>query len=39
MRNFKELNYGNQQLITSTLELLTEEEKMLTSFINVLANG
>ena len=35
----KDLNYGNQQLVTSTLELLSEEEKMLTSFICVLANS
>jgi len=28
----KELNYGNQVLVDATLELLVEEEKMLTAF-------
>ena len=28
----KEIRYGNEALIATTLELLTEEEKMLTAF-------
>jgi four helix bundle protein len=32
----RSLNYGDQLLITTTLELLTEEEKMLTAFSNTL---
>ena len=32
----KELNYGNQPLVNTTLELLAEEEKMLTSFSKIL---
>ena len=35
----KSVKYGNQSLIDSTLELLTEEEKMLTAFINSLSGG
>jgi len=34
----KELKYGNQQLVETTLELLTEEEKMLTAFAIALMN-
>lgn len=32
----KEVKYGNEILINSTLELLVEEEKMLTAFSNSL---
>ena len=32
----KQLNYGNQELIDTTLTLLKEEEKMLSAFINSL---
>src|SRR5687767_6387988 len=35
----KALNYGEQDLICSTLILLTEEEKMLTAFSNSLKRG
>lgn len=36
----KELNYGNQEKLNETLNLLTEEEKMLTAFFSSLkANG
>ncbi|MEK7226256.1 MAG: four helix bundle protein [Bacteroidota bacterium] len=33
----KEVKYGNEALINSTLELLAEEEKMLTAFSNALS--
>ena len=33
----KEIRYGNEALIITTLELLTEEEKMLTAFSNSLS--
>lgn len=33
----KELKYGDQPLLESTLELLTEEEKMLTAFSSSLS--
>lgn len=33
----KEIRYGNEALIVTTLELLTEEEKMLTAFSNSLS--
>jgi four helix bundle protein len=32
----KDLKYGNQSLIDTTLDLLTEEEKMLTAFYDSL---
>jgi four helix bundle protein len=32
----RSLGYGDQALITSTLNLITEEEKMLTAFSNTL---
>ncbi len=32
----KEIKYGNETLINITLELLSEEEKMLTAFSNTL---
>src|SRR5262245_21848337 len=38
----KEMKYGNTALVDSTLEMLVEEEKMLTAFIQTLklpANG
>lgn len=35
----KELNYGNQPLVNTTLELLAEEEKMLTAFSSSLSKG
>jgi four helix bundle protein len=35
----KEVNYGNEPLINTTLELLAEEEKMLTAFRNSLLGG
>ncbi|MEO7922328.1 MAG: four helix bundle protein [Chitinophagaceae bacterium] len=37
----KELKFGNQELLAQTLDLLAEEEKMLTSFSKTLltANG
>jgi four helix bundle protein len=35
----KELKYGNQPLLDTTLELLTEEEKMLTAFSSSLNSG
>jgi four helix bundle protein len=35
----KEINYGNNSLVEQTLEMLTEEEKMLTSFIATLRNN
>ena len=34
----KEVNYGNEGLINTTLELLAEEEKMLTAFSNTLSD-
>ena len=34
----KELKYGNQTLVNATLEMLAEEEKMLTSFSNTLTS-
>jgi len=33
----KKLNYGNQELVDTTLEWLTEVEKMLTAFSNSLS--
>lgn len=33
----EELKYGNPALVNNTLDLLTEEEKMLTAFINTLS--
>ena len=33
----KEVKYGNENLIDSTLKLLAEEEKMLTAFSNTLS--
>ena len=35
----KEIKYGNAELVNSTLELLAEEEKMLTAFSNSLSKG
>ncbi|MGB3006981.1 MAG: four helix bundle protein [Chitinophagaceae bacterium] len=35
----KEVKYGNESLINSTLELLAEEEKMLTAFSSTLTKG
>lgn len=35
----KEVKYGNETLINSTLELLAEEEKMLTAFSNSLSKS
>ncbi|HWR32671.1 MAG TPA: four helix bundle protein [Chitinophagaceae bacterium] len=35
----KEVKYVNSALINSTLELLAEEEKMLTAFSSSLSNG
>jgi hypothetical protein len=35
----REVRYGDETLINTTLELLTEEEKMLTAFSNSLLNG
>lgn len=35
----KELNYGNQAMISEVLAQLTEEEKMLTAFGNTLKNS
>jgi four helix bundle protein len=35
----KEIKYGNEALIVTTLALLTEEEKMLTAFSNSLSAG
>ena len=32
----KEINFGNQELITSGLQMLDEEQKMLMSFMNKL---
>ena len=32
----KEIKYGNETLINTTLQLLSEEEKMLTAFSNTL---
>ncbi|HJS55775.1 MAG TPA: four helix bundle protein [Chitinophagaceae bacterium] len=33
----KEIKYGDPTLVDSTLEILAEEEKMLTAFINTLS--
>ena len=33
----KEIKYGNAALVDMTLEMLAEEEKMLTAFINTLS--
>lgn len=35
----REVRYGDETLINTTLELLTEEEKMLTAFSNSLLKG
>ncbi|MFT3981714.1 MAG: four helix bundle protein [Ferruginibacter sp.] len=35
----RQLNYGNSQMIAGLLDLLTEEEKMLTAFSKSLANS
>jgi hypothetical protein len=35
----REVKYGNQDLIKSTLEMLTEEEKMLIAVINTLGQN
>ena len=35
----KEIKYGNTSLVDSTLEMLAEEEKMLTAFINTLSTN
>ena len=35
----REAKYGNQDLINNTLDLLAEEEKMLTAFINTLGQN
>jgi four helix bundle protein len=34
----KEVKYGNNELIETTLSLVTEEEKMLTAFSETLAS-
>ena len=33
----REVKYGDNVLVESTLEMLAEEEKMITSFINTLS--
>ena len=35
----KEIRYGNPAIVDSTLEMLAEEEKMLTAFINTLSQN
>lgn len=35
----REIKYGDESLITATLDLLTEEEKMLTAFSETLRGG
>ena len=35
----KEIKYGNAVIVDSTLEMLGEEEKMLTAFINTLSQN